>query len=159
MITLEQVSKFFGHIKAADRVSLKLGAAETLAILGPSGSGKSTLLRLIAGLEIPDEGRIYLDHTLASQPGWVLAPHRRGLGFMFQTPALWPHLTVAQNIRFGLYGQPPEAARTRLGEIMAQTRVSALANRYPAQLSGGEARRVALARTLAPRVFLMSTTC
>ena len=74
---------------------------------------------------------------------------------MFQTPALWPHLTVAQNIRFGLYGWQPAAARARLGEIMAQTRVNHLANRYPAQLSGGEARRVALARSLAPQPALL----
>ena len=151
MIRVVELAKRFGGVPAVAGVSFHLAAQETLAILGPSGRGKTTLLRLIAGLEIPDAGEIYLDGQLASRPGWALEPHRRGIGFLFQTPTLWPHMTVAQNILFGLHRLPRLAARERLQELLRQMELANLAHRFPYQISGGEARRVSLARTLAPQ--------
>jgi ABC-type sulfate/molybdate transport systems ATPase subunit len=151
MILLNQVTKSFGNVKAVNKVSLEVPVESSVVILGPSGSGKTTLLRLIAGLEIPDTGEIYLDGALASKARWVLPPHQRGLGFMFQTSALWPHMTVAQNIMFGLYGIPRSEANRRLHELLENMSLTGLDRRYPHQISGGEARRVALARTLAPQ--------
>jgi iron(III) transport system ATP-binding protein len=151
MISLIQVSKSFGDVKAIDDVTLDIAEENQIAIVGPSGSGKTTLLRLIAGLEIPDRGEIYIDNTLASTPKWTLEPHRRKLGFVFQTPALWPHMTVAQNILFGLHSMGKEEATGRLNAILNLISLEGLEHRYPHQLSGGEARRVSLARTLAPR--------
>jgi iron(III) transport system ATP-binding protein len=119
-------------------------------LVGASGSGKTTLLRLLAGLELPDAGRIYLDGRLASEPGWALAPHRRGIGFAFQRSALWPHMTVAQNIAFGLGDAPRDRVRVSVWRLLAEMQLDGLADRYPDQLSGGQSRRVALARALAP---------
>jgi len=151
MIQMDKVTKCKGGLNILDQVSLEVFPRDSVAILGPSGSGKTTLLRLIAGLEVPDGGQIFIDGRLVSSPEWTLAPDRRGIGFVFQAPALWPHMTVAQNILFGLQGLPREEARLRLEELLARTSLSGLADRYPHQISGGEARRVSLARALAPR--------
>lgn len=151
MIALRQVTKSYGRAKAVEQISFEVPAHAALAILGPSGSGKTTLVRLIAGLEMPDQGEIYLWGEPASRPGWVKPPHQRGIGLMFQTPALWPHMTAGQNILFGLNGTPRQQGRCRLDELVGQLHLEGLVNRYPGQLSGGEARRVALARALAPR--------
>jgi len=151
MILVEHITKYFGTAAALTGVSFTVPVHGTLAILGPSGSGKTTLLRLIAGLDFPDEGEIYLDGELASRPGWALEPYLRGIGFLFQMPALWPHMTVAQNILFGLHRLSEKAARERLTELLEQMSLSEVASRFPYQISGGEARRVNLARTLAPR--------
>jgi iron(III) transport system ATP-binding protein len=150
MISLQRVSKSFGDVTAVDKVTLDITEGNHIAVLGPSGSGKTTLLRLIAGLEIPDSGEIYIDDMLASTPKWTLEPHRRKLGFVFQTPALWPHMTVAQNILFGLHDTGKDEATGRLREMLDMVSLTGLEHRYPHQLSGGEARRVSLARTLAP---------
>lgn len=157
MIQLREISRIYNKVKALDRVSLEIPTTGSLAVLGPSGSGKTTLLRLIAGLEAPDEGEVYLDGSLASSPAWTLAPHKRGMGFVFQAAALWPHMTVAQNILFGLRGWPKAKKLNRLRELLDQTGLRDLADRYPDQISGGEARRAALARSLAnyPRYLLM----
>lgn len=157
MIQLREVSKSYNKIKALDRISLEIPATASLAVLGPSGSGKTTLLRIIAGLEAPDEGGVYLDGCLAGSPSWTLAPNKRAMGFVFQTPALWPHMTVAQNILFGLRRWPKTKRIDRLREMLDQTGLRELAGRYPDQISGGEARRAALARSLAlcPRYLLM----
>jgi iron(III) transport system ATP-binding protein len=151
MIELREVKKAFGDVIAVEGLSLIAAKGSSTIIHGPSGSGKTTLLRLIAGLEMPDEGEIFIAGSPASRPGWVLAPHERNLGFLFQSPALWPHMTVAQNILFGLKNLPREAANERLDEVLRETSLQSLKPRYPSQLSGGEARRVSLARTLAPR--------
>ena len=150
MISVKQVSKSFGDVMAVKEITFEISDGSRVAILGPSGSGKTTLLRLIAGLEIPDSGEIYIDSMLASTPKQILEPHRRRLGFVFQTPALWPHMTVAQNILFGLHGVPRDEAINRLNELMDLVSLKGLERRYPHQLSGGEARRASLARTLAP---------
>ena len=151
MILLNRVTKYYDDVKAVDSVSLEVTAGSPAVILGPSGSGKTTLLRLIAGLELPDEGEIQIDGQLASKAGWALAPYRRRLGIVFQSSALWPHMTVAQNITFGLHGIPKNKVRHRLEELLEKMSLQGLGHRYPHQISGGEARRVALARTLAPQ--------
>jgi len=148
MIVLEQISKNFGKINAVDNISLEVAEKDIAVILGPSGSGKTTLLRLIAGLEMPDNGKIFYGSQLCSQKGWVLTPHKRGIGFVFQTPALWPHMTIKQNILFGLNGLSQEETHSRLIPILEQSSLMELKDRYPDQVSGGEARRVAIARAL-----------
>ena len=151
MIALNQVTKSYGNLKVVNGVSLEAPDTSLTVIAGPSGTGKTTLLRLIAGLEIPDNGEIYIDGALANGTGWALAPNRRGLGFVFQASSLWPHMTVEQNIMFGLHGIPKDEAYQRLHGLLERTYLTGLNRRYPHQISGGEARRVALARTLAPR--------
>lgn len=151
MITLRGVSRRYGAVAALEEVSLDLGEGEVLCVLGPSGSGKTTLLRIVAGLEPPDTGEVAIDGRVASAPGRVIPSHLRGMGLVPQTAALWPHMTVAQNILFGLQNLSRGEARGRLGMLLAATGLGALAGRYPHQISGGEARRVALARALAPR--------
>ncbi len=157
MIQICHLTKFYGKARALEDVSLQVTTPEPLVILGPSGSGKSTLLRLIAGLEMPDAGEIHINGSPASRPGWALPPHRRNIGFVFQTPALWPHMTVAGNITFGMNGLSQDRMRDRLRELLEGFDLHGLGGRYPDELSGGEARRVAIARCLAPepRYLLM----
>jgi iron(III) transport system ATP-binding protein len=131
-------------------------AGEAVAVIGPSGSGKTTLLRLIAGLDEPDEGTIEIDGRAVSGPGWALEPQRRGMSMQFQRSALWPHMTVRQNVLFGVNGIGRDRAGEVLGGLMADLELDGLVGRYPDQLSGGQARRVALARALAPgRAWLL----
>lgn len=148
-LTVFGVSKAFGPTRVLEDISLDVPQGSRTAIVGASGSGKSTLLRLIAGFAEPDGGRITLgDRTLAA-PGTSVAAHRRGIGYVAQDGALFPHLTVAGNIAFGL----PRAGRAaRVREVMELTALDpVLADRYPHQISGGQQQRVALARALAPR--------
>jgi iron(III) transport system ATP-binding protein len=159
-IALTDVTKRFGSHSALERASLIVPAGESAAILGPSGCGKTTLLRIIAGLEIPDEGLVVLDGTAASGQGRIIVPpSQRSLGFVFQDLALWPHLTVLGNLDFVLgSGGAPRAERSRRArEVLALVRVEQFAYRYPHQLSGGEQQRVALARAIVgkPRILLM----
>lgn len=151
MIHVRDLVKKFGEVVAVDNISFEVKEGDSLAIVGPSGSGKTTLLRLLAGLDLPDAGEIFINGTLMSQSGGAVPPHQRGIGFMFQTGALWPHMTVAQNILFGLHKLSAPAAAERLAELLEQTDLQGLEKRYPAELSGGQIRRVSLARTLAPK--------
>jgi iron(III) transport system ATP-binding protein len=151
MIVLNLISKSFGGVKAIDNVSLNIASSSSLVVVGPSGSGKTTLLRLISGLDMPDSGEIYINGVLVSKNSFILEPHKRNLGFIFQTPALWPHMTVAQNILFGIYGKPKTEVKQRLHELLHSTLLVGMEHRYPHQLSGGEARRVSIARSLAPQ--------
>ncbi|MCS6781437.1 MAG: ATP-binding cassette domain-containing protein, partial [Geminicoccaceae bacterium] len=130
-----------------------MGAGEFFALLGGSGCGKSTLLRLIAGLERPDEGRVWLDGRDITE----LPPHRRPLHTMFQSYALFPHLSVADNIAFGLrrQGWSRPAIAARVAEMLRLVQLEGLGGRRPHQLSGGQQQRVALARALAPRPRLV----
>ena len=157
MIRLHNVSKRYGPVTALDDVSLNISPGETVVIQGPSGSGKTTLLRLIAGLEIPTRGQIFLAGSQVSSPEVVTPPHSRGIGFVFQRSALWPHMTVIQNIHFAMPKMSKSQAEQRLEQLLADTSLLDFAHRYPGQLSGGEARRVALARALAsgPKILLM----
>lgn len=154
-LRLDRVSCRFGAVTALAEISFSLGAGEILCLLGASGCGKSTLLRLIAGVERPDSGEITLAGRLLAGPGRFVEPEARGIGFMFQDYALFPHLSVADNVAFGLRGAPSAAVKARVAEVLAVAGVAGLAARYPHQLSGGESQRVALARALAPRPGLL----
>ena len=154
------VTKRYGARAVVDHVSLEVAVAETLVILGPSGCGKTTLLRLAAGLEVPDDGEIWLDGRQVARAGRSLVPpHERRIGFVFQDLALWPHLTVRANLTFvmGSVGVAKSVWDERVAGALGLVRIEALANRYPHQLSGGEQQRAALARALVaePRVLLM----
>jgi len=151
MIVLEEVSKTFQNHTAVDHVSLEIPDHACLALLGPSGSGKTTLLRLIAGLEMPDEGSITMSGRVVSSPDVFVPPSERRIGFVFQSAALWPHKTVAGNILFALDALPESEQHQRLVPLLDRMGITSLRDRYPDQISGGEARRVALARALAPR--------
>ena len=152
MITLENVTKSFCEKTILDAVSLTVGEGDHVAVGGVSGCGKTTLLRLIAGLDAPDQGEIRIAGELASSAGKIiLPPHRRQLGFVFQSSALWPHMNVAQNILFGLGNMPKIQSAEALSEILTSTGTTHLAKQMPDTLSGGERRRVAIARTLAPK--------
>lgn len=160
LLSIRHITKRFGSHQALDDVSLEIAAAEAIVILGPSGCGKTTLLRTIAGLEAPDGGEIWLSGTQVAGPDRsMVPPHQRGIGFVFQDLALWPHLTVRKNLDFVLASvRVPRAQRTaRAEEVLRLVRIGPLSNRYPHQLSGGEQQRVALARALVgqPRVLLL----
>ncbi|MBW4683084.1 MAG: TOBE-like domain-containing protein [Microcoleus vaginatus WJT46-NPBG5] len=154
-IFVENVSKQFGSFQAVNQVSLEIKTGSLVALLGPSGSGKSTLLRLIAGLETPDSGKIWLTGTDATHQ----SIQERNIGFVFQHYALFKHLTVRQNIAFGLEIQKIAKAKvkTRVEELLELIQLKGLGDRYPSQLSGGQRQRVALARALAvqPKVLLL----
>ena len=160
LLSLASVTKRFASHQAVDSVSLEVVAGDAIVILGPSGCGKTTLLRLIAGLEIPDSGEIWLAGAQAAGAGRSMMPaHERGIGFVFQDLALWPHLTVQRNLNFVLESvKMPRADRAaRALEALKIVRIEQLSRRYPHQLSGGEQQRVALARALVgqPRVLLL----
>jgi iron(III) transport system ATP-binding protein len=146
MIRLERVSKRFGAVLAVDGASIEIGRGEFVALLGPSGCGKTTLLRLIAGFEAPDSGTVRLGEELVAGGVWV-PPERRHVGMVFQDYALFPHLTVARNVGYGL---PRSGRAARVAEALDLVGLSRLGERYPHELSGGQQQRVALARALAP---------
>jgi sulfate/thiosulfate transport system ATP-binding protein len=154
-IIVESVFKNFGSFKALDNVSLEIKSGSLVALLGPSGSGKSTLLRLIAGLESPDSGRILLTGKDATNQ----SVQERNIGFVFQHYALFKHMTVRENIAFGLEIRKTVKKRikARVDELLELVQLSGFGERYPSQLSGGQRQRVALARALAvePNVLLL----
>lgn len=149
------VSKRYGSVTALQACSLSMQRGEILALLGPSGCGKSTLLNIIAGFETSDTGSLRLRGRSLKD----VAPHRRDVAMVFQNYALFPHMTVAENIAYGLYPRRLDAAtiRARIDEMLALLKLGTLENRYPAQLSGGQRQRVAIARALAiqPQVLLL----
>ncbi|HZZ44167.1 MAG TPA: ABC transporter ATP-binding protein [Tepidisphaeraceae bacterium] len=155
MIDLHNISKRFASITAVDNVSLSIRTGEFLTLLGPSGCGKTTLLRLIAGFESPDQGRILLDN----QDVTSLPPYRRDVNQVFQSYALFPHLTVAKNIAFGLKMKrlPKSEISSRVADALSTVELTGLEHRKPHQLSGGQRQRVALARALVnrPKVLLL----
>src|SRR3954468_7686633 len=155
LVRFEAVSKRFGSIVAVERLSLDIFEREFFALLGPSGCGKTTLLRMLAGFEQPSEGRVLLDGEDLTGP----PPHQRPVNMMFQSYALFPHLTVARNIAFGLKqdGMSKPEIETRVGEMLKLVRLDGFGERRPHQLSGGQRQRVALARALAkrPKVLLL----
>src|ERR1700716_2855208 len=155
LMRIDAVVKNFGSFRAVDRLSLDIRAGEFFALLGPSGCGKTTLLRMLAGFEMPDEGRILLDGRDIAR----VLPHQRPVNMMFQNYALFPHLTVRDNIAFGLKraGMPRSQIDARVAEMVALVKLEGLERRKPDQLSGGQKQRVALARSLArrPQVLLL----
>jgi len=156
-LTLTQVSKAFGHTLAVDSVTLEAEEGEFLALLGPSGCGKTTLLRLIAGFELPDSGVIRMGEVLYAQSGYGLPPEERNLGMVFQSYALWPHLSVFENVAYGLRVRKIRgtALHAQVREALERVGLGELHNRRPDQLSGGQRQRVALARCLALRPNLV----
>ncbi len=160
LISLSGISKRFGDHAAVIGVSLEIAEGEVLVILGPSGCGKTTLLRLIAGLEVPDDGEIWLAGQCIARAGRNLVPsHERGIGFVFQDLALWPHLTVQKQLEFVLASShvPKHERPHTVERALGLVRIAALARRHPHELSGGEQQRVAIARALVhrPRVLLL----
>jgi iron(III) transport system ATP-binding protein len=152
------ISKRFGKRTAVDRVSFEVADGGTLGIIGPSGCGKTTVLRLIAGLDAPDEGEIWLDGRLASSKGRLhVSPARRNIGFVFQDLALWPHLTAAGNLLFVLEsrGWPAKTRAARVREVLEIVGLPERSDEYPGHLSGGEQQRVALARALVGKPDLL----
>lgn len=160
-IRLEHITKRFGKAVAVDDLNIEIKDGEFVTLLGPSGCGKTTTLRMIAGLETPTEGEIYIDDrcVFSSKTGVDISPDKRNVGFLFQNYALWPHMTVYKNIAFGLENLKwdRKAIDARVNELLEMLRISEYHGRYPAELSGGQQQRVAIARTLAtgPKILFM----
>ena len=150
VIRCSELSKRFGDVLAVDRANLDVWAGEIVAILGASGCGKTTLLRLIAGLESPTSGEVEIGGEVVSDARRVRPPDRRGIGMVVQEYALFPHMTVAANVAFGLNNLSRDARETRVREALSLVHLEDLGPRHPHELSGGQQQRVALARTLAP---------
>lgn len=152
-IELKNISKYFDDFKALDGVSFQVMPGECFALLGPSGCGKTTTLRLIAGLEEPSLGEIFINSTLVCGPKNIVPPHQRQVGMVFQDLALWPHMTVKENIAFGLKGK--KLKRLDIDEtvkdILKTVSLNGQGVLYPHTLSGGERQRVALARAIVSR--------
>ena len=156
-LELRNLRKALGDTAAVNGIDLKVAPGESVVLLGPSGCGKTTTLRMVAGFLQPDGGEVHLDGVLSSSATFALPPEKRHLGMVFQTYAIWPHKTVADNVAYGL-----EVAGRRRAEIKAEVaavldlvQLGSLATRYPAELSGGQQQRVALARALATKPSLL----
>jgi iron(III) transport system ATP-binding protein len=157
-LEISEIRRNFGGRRVVDGVSLSVMPGQVSCLLGPSGCGKSTTLRIIAGVDRQDEGTIRVDGRLIAGPGVGLPPEHRGIGLMFQDFALFPHLSVAQNVAFGLprgRGADAAANRARAEDLLIRVGMLRHIDHYPHQLSGGEQQRVALARALAPRPQIM----
>jgi len=151
MINVDGVSKSYGRVDVLDNVSLKVEPGKTVGIVGPSGSGKTTLLRVIAGLDTADRGTVSIDGVPASIPEVVIEPSGRNISAVFQVPALWPHMTVQENLDY-VHTREKRNAKGLLKSVG----LSELVDRYPSELSGGEARRVSIVRgLLADRKYLL----
>jgi ABC-type Fe3+/spermidine/putrescine transport system ATPase subunit len=157
-LELENVSQRVSGTFGLRDLSLAVEVGQCLGLIGPSGAGKTTTLRLIAGLEGPDAGTIRIDGKVVSQGALRVSPHRRRVGLVFQGLALWPHVTVAKHVHYGLDQELPRAnCPAKVQEILERLDLVEHARRYPSELSGGEQQRVALARALAgrPRILLL----
>ncbi len=148
---LHNVSHSYGKVKVLDDVSLSVEPGHVMCLLGPSGSGKTTLLRIVAGIEQQTSGRVMFDQREIAGPDVFLQPESRGIGLVFQDYALFPHLTILDNVRFGLNKLPAGEAMHQAVQVLARVGLEKLVSEYPHALSGGEQQRVALARALAPR--------
>jgi len=157
IIELDQVTMTYpgGKMPAVYDISFKVTKGEVLALLGPSGSGKTTVLRLIAGFEVPDHGKISLGSQEVSRPDHCLPPEKRGVGMVFQDYALFPHLTVAKNVAFGLRRIGAADRKQRVMEILTLVGLTGFERCYPHELSGGQQQRVALARAIAPNPIVV----
>ena len=156
-LTFENISHAYHNKPTIENFSLRVEPGEVLCLLGPSGSGKTTLLRIAAGIEAQTSGRLLLNDREIAGPGLFLPPERRGVGLMFQDFALFPHMTILDNVRYGLTALPREEARKEALNALDRVGLAHYAQKFPHALSGGEQQRVALARALAPRpaVLLM----
>jgi len=151
-LELQNLTKRYPGVTSVDRIDLLVEPGEFICLLGPSGCGKTTTLRMVAGFIEPDDGRIRAGGKVISEPGAVVPPERRNMGMIFQSYAVWPHMTVRDNVAYGLKMRGVEAdeKRRRTDTILKATKLFELADRYPSELSGGQQQRVALARALAP---------
>ncbi|HUK10286.1 MAG TPA: ABC transporter ATP-binding protein [Stellaceae bacterium] len=158
-VELRGLTKRYGALAVVDRIDLAVEHGSLVCLLGPSGCGKTTTLRLIAGFLDPDEGEILVGGTSLSTPGRVVPPERRNMSMIFQSYALWPHMTIAQNVGYGLVvrKRPKSEIERRVREMLTVTKMERYAERYPAELSGGQQQRVALARALVvkPEILLL----
>ena len=152
-LELDNLTKHYGSVKSVDGISLAVAEGEFICLLGPSGCGKTTTLRMIAGFLEPDAGEIRVAGKVISSSASVVAPERRNMSMIFQSYAVWPHMTVRQNVGYGLKmrGATPEESRARTDAMLQATKLAPQAERYPSELSGGQQQRVALARALAPK--------
>ena len=154
-IIIKNVTKRWGSFVGVDNLNLTIEDGAFITLLGPSGCGKTTTLRMIAGLETPTTGEIIIDGqtVFSSTQGINISAAKRDVGFLFQNYALWPHMTVYQNIAFGLetLKWSKEAIKERVAEMLKMMKIEQFSARYPAELSGGQQQRVAIARTLAPK--------
>lgn len=152
-LAVVDLTKGFGPRPVLQGVSLTVQRGECLVILGDSGCGKTTLLKTLAGFYYPDQGRILLGGKTISRPGWVLYPALRRMSMVFQTSALWPHMTVEENIAFGIKDR--KNSRLKVQELAQALKIDNLLKRYPHQISGGQARRVALARAMVAEPYYL----
>jgi len=161
LIEIDDVTKRFGRVVAVKQLSLRVEDGDFLTLLGPSGCGKTTVLRMIAGLEVPDEGEIRIkgEKVFSSREGIFIPPGKRGVGLVFQSYALWPHMNLFANVAFGLQvqGLDREHQQERVATILEYMHLRGMEKRFPQEMSGGEQQRVALARMLVtrPSIFLM----
>ncbi|WP_312794569.1 ABC transporter ATP-binding protein [Tianweitania sp.] len=159
MIRIHNLTKSFGVFKAVDHISLEVPQGSFLVLVGPSGCGKSTMLRMLAGLERPTSGTVQFGSNIVSDGdrGWVIDPSRRDTGLVFQSYALWPHMTVAGNVDWPLkVAKMGKAERqSRVAEVLRMLGIEALSARYPNEISGGQQQRVAIARMIAPRPAIL----
>ena len=158
-LALRGIEKRFGDFVAVDALDLELQSGEFVSLLGPSGCGKTTTLRMIAGFIDPSAGTIEMDGRVLSSPSGSLPPERRGMSMIFQSYAIWPNMTVEENVAFGLTlrNLPTHEVRKRVGDMLGVVHMSHLAGQYPAELSGGQQQRAALARAIIiqPAVLLL----
>ena len=154
-LSFRNISCSFDGQKVVDDVSFDIGDGEVVCLLGPSGCGKTTSLRLAAGMEMPSGGEIYLGDTCVSSASHVAPPETRGIGFLFQDFALFPHLSVLDNVTFGLHDMSDKEKKSRALELLKAVGLSGFADAFPSTLSGGEQQRAALARAMAPRPSLV----
>src|SRR5713226_3698366 len=152
-VSLQGLTKKFTDTAAVDDLQLEIGDGEFVSLLGPSGCGKTTTLRMIAGFLEPDAGEIRVSGKVVSSVQSVVPPERRNMSMIFQSYAVWPHMTVRQNVGYGLKmkSMPPLERQSRTDVLLAATKLSEQAERYPSELSGGQQQRVALARALATK--------
>jgi ABC-type Fe3+/spermidine/putrescine transport system ATPase subunit len=156
-LELRNVEKHFGDFHAVRSVSMAIKEGECWVLLGPSGCGKTTTLRMIAGFLPPNSGEILIDGRIVAGPGVFVPPHKRGIGMVFQSYAVWPHKTVYENVAYGLRIRkvPKDEERRQVEEALSLVHLDALANRYPAMLSGGQQQRVSLARAIVIKPTLL----
>jgi iron(III) transport system ATP-binding protein len=152
-LDLDKLTKRYGGVASVDAIDLAVDSGEFVCLLGPSGCGKTTTLRMIAGLAEPDAGEIRVDGRVMSSARAVIPPEQRNMSMIFQSYAVWPHMTVRENVGYGLKlkALPSPEKDARIAALLEATQLAALAQRYPSELSGGQQQRVALARALAPK--------
>lgn len=154
-LTLENVSRVYGEARALDGVSLDVKPGEIVCLLGPSGCGKTTLLRVVSGIERPTSGRVLINEREVAGPSRFVPPEQRSIGLVFQDFALFPHLTILDNVAFGLRSLPAEAREPVARSVLERVGLSGFSDAYPSTLSGGQQQRVALARAIVPRPAVM----